>query len=283
MSKTAVATVPENKKPSLLGIFGARFNIDPAKVMDVLKATCFKQKDGQVSNEQMIQLLVVSDQYKLNPFTKEIYAFPGKNNDIIPVVSVDGWNRISNDSPVFSGIEFAYSDDIDETTAGKPCPEWIECRITRTDRQQPIVVREYLDECYRDVGPWNSHPKRMLRHKANIQCARIAFGFSGIYDQDEAERIVEVIDGQSGEITNKKVTPQSAAASSVPEGFDQYEADVLPSMQEAAKNGTESLTNEFGKLSRGANKSAFWTKHSKSLKESAELADKNIIDAEVVQ
>lgn len=34
-------------------------------------------------------------------------------------------------------------------------------------------------------------PKRMLRHKAMIQCARLAFGFAGIYDKDEAERIVE--------------------------------------------------------------------------------------------
>ena len=31
----------------------------------------------------------------------------------------------------------------------------------------------------------------MLRHKAMIQCARLAFSYSGIYDQDEAERIVE--------------------------------------------------------------------------------------------
>ena len=31
----------------------------------------------------------------------------------------------------------------------------------------------------------------MLRHKAMIQCARLAFGFVGIYDQDEAERITE--------------------------------------------------------------------------------------------
>jgi hypothetical protein len=31
----------------------------------------------------------------------------------------------------------------------------------------------------------------MHRHKALIQCARIAFGFVGIYDQDEAERIIE--------------------------------------------------------------------------------------------
>jgi hypothetical protein len=32
----------------------------------------------------------------------------------------------------------------------------------------------------------------MLRHKAMIQCARVAFGFVGVFDPDEAERIVEV-------------------------------------------------------------------------------------------
>ncbi|MGP1667495.1 MAG: hypothetical protein ACTS5I_16635, partial [Rhodanobacter sp.] len=34
-------------------------------------------------------------------------------------------------------------------------------------------------------------PRRMLRHKAMIQCARLAFGFVGVYDPDEAERIQE--------------------------------------------------------------------------------------------
>jgi len=43
----------------------------------------------------------------------------------------------------------------------------------------------------------------MLRHKAMIQAARLAFGFVGIFDQDEAERITEgpkVIDADTGEI-----------------------------------------------------------------------------------
>ena len=39
-----------------------------------------------------------------------------------------------------------------------------------------------------------------------IQCARIAFGFAGIFDQDEAERIVEVtgyVDPATGEVIAK--------------------------------------------------------------------------------
>jgi hypothetical protein len=41
----------------------------------------------------------------------------------------------------------------------------------------------------RDTEPWKKWPVRMLRWKAYIQCARVTFGLSGIYDSDEAARI----------------------------------------------------------------------------------------------
>jgi hypothetical protein len=88
------------------------------------------------------------------------------------------------------------------------------CVIYRKDRGHPIKVTEWMSECKRaSVGPWQSHPKRMLRHKAMIQAARLAFGFGGIYDQDEAERITEssaatTIDGATGEIV--KATDRTA-------------------------------------------------------------------------
>jgi hypothetical protein len=44
---------------------------------------------------------------------------------------------------------------------------------------------------YTVKGPWQTHTKRMNRHKSWIQCARLAFGFAGIYDEDEAQRIIE--------------------------------------------------------------------------------------------
>jgi len=170
---------------------------DGTDLIGTLKATAFK---GEVSDAQMTALLVVANQYALNPWTKEIYAFPDKNNGIVPVVGVDGWSRIINSHPQFDGIEFHHADEFVTMPGAKPAPEWIECHIHRKDRSRPVVVREYLDEVYRapfkgkygDVtGPWQTHTKRFLRHKAMIQCARLAFGYGGIYDQDEAERIVE--------------------------------------------------------------------------------------------
>lgn len=182
----AVQTIQPQRAPSLLARFGERYGVDPGKLMDTLKGTAFKVKDATVSNEQMMALLVVADQYKLNPFTKEIYAFPDKGG-IVPVVGVDGWARIINEHPQFDGMSFAF-DDVSCT-----------CTMYRKDRTHPIVVTEYLAECKRGTQPWSSHPKRMLRHKAMIQCARLAFGFAGIYDPDEAERVRDM--GMADEVT----------------------------------------------------------------------------------
>ena len=170
---------------------------DGADLISTLKATAFK---GEVTDAQMTALLVIANQYGLNPWVKEIYAFPDKQNGIVPVVGVDGWSRIMNEHPQFDGIEFEQAPTMADMPGAKPAPEWMECRIYRKDRTRPIVVREYLDEVYRPPftgkygtvnGPWQSHTKRFLRHKTMIQCARLAFGFGGIYDQDEAERIAE--------------------------------------------------------------------------------------------
>ncbi len=192
-----------------------------AELMETLKKTAFRQKeDVEITNSQMMALLVVADQYGLNPFTRELFAYPDKSG-IVPVVSVDGWLRIINQHEFMDGLEFQESEDwISIDTDAKPCPKWMDCVIYRKDRKQPTRVREYLDEIYRpirtgkkkrDDGTWyeytitsphQTHTKRMLRHKALIQCARVAFGFAGIYDEDEAKRILEaepvnqdVIDG----------------------------------------------------------------------------------------
>lgn len=181
---SAVIEQHQPQQQSLLAKFANRFGVEPNKMLNTLKATAFK---GDVSNEQMMALLIVADQHGLNPWTKEIYAFPDKNNGIVPVVGVDGWSRIINEHPQFDGMEFN-----DGPADKNGVPEWIECVIFRKDRGHAIRAREYYAECKRGTGPWQSHPRRMLRHKALIQCARLAFGYTGIYDQDEAERIVDM-------------------------------------------------------------------------------------------
>jgi phage recombination protein Bet len=166
-------------KPGLVQRMGAAYGVDGGKLYETLKATAFK---GGASDAQMMALMIVADQYGLNPFCREIYAFPDKNNGIVPVVGVDGWARIINSHPEFDGMEFDQDD------------EQCTCTIYRKDRSHPVSATEYMEECKRGTGPWQSHPKRMLRHKAMIQAARLAFGYVGIYEKDEAERIIEAVE-----------------------------------------------------------------------------------------
>lgn len=253
---------------SQLSVVLGLHNVDPAELEQTLIQTAFKSTT-QITREQMGALLIVASQYKLNPWTKEIYAFPDKSKGIIPVVGVDGWSRIINSNPNLNGIEFVFSDNMVRMNKAKvDCPEWVDCLIYRKDRDRPTVVREYLDEVYREpmgqngfAGPWQSHPKRFLRHKALIQCARLAFGFVGIYDQDEAERINE-----SGQPV-KDVTPN------IPEGYQEFEDQHLNNMRALAMEGSEALQTGYVELSKGECKKYFWSIHSVSLKEAAQRAD----------
>jgi len=165
-------------KPSALAVMAGRFNMEPQKLYGTLKNTIFKG----ASDEELQALVIVANSYNLNPMTREIFGFSGKGGGIVPVVSVDGWCRIINEHPQMDGVEFEFA--IDQNGALNSCT----AIIYRKDRSHPTRVTEFLAEVRRNTEPWKME-HRMLRHKALIQCARVAFGFSGIYDEDEAERI----------------------------------------------------------------------------------------------
>lgn len=231
---TALATIG-NKLSSRFGM-----GDNTQEVMEILKATAFK--GANVSDAQMTSLMVVADQYGLNPFTKEIYAFPDKGG-IVPVVGVDGWSRIINEHPQFDGLEFDQND------------ESCTCIIYRKDRSHAIKVTEWMAECKREnAQPWKSHPRRMLRHKTLIQCARLAFGFVGIYDQDEAERIAEI------DVTPRRETGTQAASkvkrTEISDADKEKRANIIADLElvriesgkEAFRTAWKSMTAEHKEL-----------------------------------
>lgn len=185
-----VAKIEEAKhRPTALEALAGRLNVSASTLTSTLKNTVFKG----ASNEEFVSLVIVANAYNLNPMLKEIFAFPAKGGGIIPVVSVDGWIRIVNEHPQFDGIEF--NDIVDE----KGNLYAIESVIYRRDRSRPIKVTEYMDEC-KGTGPaWQKTPKRMLRHRALIQGGRVAFGFSGIYVEDEAQTFIGTVQQDGGD------------------------------------------------------------------------------------
>jgi len=139
------------------------------------------------SEPDLIRLLLSAERLCLDPLNNEIFAVQGGEDPTSPVllvVSLGGWARILNADPAFDGLHFAESSALDDGV-----PEWIECTIHRKDRGVPTTVREYLCEVRGDQGAWLTHPRRMLRHKAMVQCARVCFGLVGIHDPDEAARV----------------------------------------------------------------------------------------------
>lgn len=176
--------------------------LDPNAFISTVMRQCF---DVEVTKEQFLSFLMVANEYGLNPLTKEIHGF-AKGGKVVPIVGIDGWLSMINKRPELDGIE--YEDHRNETGG----IEAITCVIYRKDRDRPTRVTEYLAECRMDTAPWKKWPTRMLRHKATIQCARTSFSFSGIYDPDEGQRIMQ---GESDIIGTAEVVrdePSDAAS-----------------------------------------------------------------------
>lgn len=199
-----------------------KFGMDPRAFESTVRAICLPQKAGDppATREEFAAFLLVAKEYDLNPLLKEIYGFRGKGG-VQPVVSIDGWSSLINRRPELDGIEF----DDHATPDGKGLSA-ITAKIWRKDRSKPVIVTEYMEECKRGTDPWRQWPRRMLRHKALIQAARYAFGFTGIVDPDEAERL---------RVDEAPMTArQAAVASAPPPPEEPPPAIAAPAQEESA-------------------------------------------------
>jgi phage recombination protein Bet len=199
--------------PKLMSSFAAQYGIDANKMMGILRSTAFstgKDRDGKpnppATDDEIAALIAIAHEYHLNPFLKEIYAFRNRNGGITPIVGFDGWIRLVQAQPMFDGEEFLQGYDHELHTDEKQKGTYYECTMWRKDRSRPSKVREYLRENWRNTDPWNDMPNRMLRMRSYIQCARICFGFGGIYDWDEGERAANATDITPREVITKPAT-----------------------------------------------------------------------------
>lgn len=123
--------------------------------------------------DQQIRLLHLMDKYQLDPWCEELVCYRNEGQDIHILITIDGWYKIINQQNSFSGMSLRES-----TTFTEGVPDWIECCIYRHDRILPTIVKEYLIELQTTQDSWQQMPRRMLRHRAIQQCARLAFGIS---------------------------------------------------------------------------------------------------------
>lgn len=239
---TQVAT---HEPRSIITTMAERFGMERKAFESTMRNTIMPART-EVSNEQLAAFAIVAQKYSLNPFTKEIYAFPAKGGGIQPIVSIDGWLKIINDHPKFDGMEFEdHFADAGEMVS-------ITCRMYRSDRSHPTVVTEYMAECLRKTEPWAKWPARMLRHKATIQAARYAFGFSGIMDPDEADRM-ELATSTQAKATVTQMPRAKSETKPAPEG-ETIDAEIIdPEPKEPGIHGiSESMERLLIEAARNA-------------------------------
>ncbi|PUE33087.1 hypothetical protein B9Z35_06085 [Limnohabitans sp. Jir61] len=161
------------------------------------------------SQSDLERLLLEAQTHRLNPLNREIFMLSNAaGSPPLIAVGVDGWAKIMNAHPQFAGMMFCESPE-----QSNGIPLWIECEIHRHDRVVPLKVREYFEESRSEHLAWITHPRRMLRHKCMVQCARLAFGLSGICDSDEALRIKESKRTSNSTLHKARhVTPKGIAA-----------------------------------------------------------------------
>jgi len=147
------------------------------QLVEQMKAHVAKSVQG-ASDVEVQAFVMVCERLGLNPILGEAHAMRDRGGTLRPIPSIDGWAKVVRSQPDFRGVEFAEVRDEDgDLTA-------IDCSIHVEGWQQPCTVREYLSECRRNTPVWKTMPTRMLRHRALIQCARIAFGL-GLADVED--------------------------------------------------------------------------------------------------
>lgn len=191
-------------------------------ITDVLRGMIVSAKNqhgAQATNAELAIVTGVCATYGLNPLVKECAAFVS-GGKLSVVVMVDGWYKMVNRRPEFDGVEF------DDKFDDKGNLASITCRMFIKGRERSVCVTEYMSEC-KDTksSVWTKWPARMLRHKAYIQCARMAFGITEIIDDDEASRIA------ANSPREKDITPATKAID-----WDAIKADMAECGDEASLN-----------------------------------------------
>ncbi|MEI6470549.1 MAG: recombinase RecT [Betaproteobacteria bacterium] len=141
--------------------------IDPLELfawMDLSKA---------VPEKNWLCLLRLIQEYRLDPLKEELFFHRYDNGQWQVLISVDGWIKLISRHPHFMGMAFTESSQMINDI-----PTWIECAIYRSDRTMPMVVREYFVEVKQETPIWQKMPRRILRHRALQQCARLSFGIT---------------------------------------------------------------------------------------------------------
>ena len=163
-------------KRSLVADLAAQAGLEPAKFYEAIKAQCGCE---HATDADFAALLMTSQAYGLNPVMRQLYLMKTKRG-IQVVIPVDGYLKLMRAHPDYLSHTCVLGGEEDDAFAEAT----IYTKSQVAAGTPPFAHREWLKECRGNSGPWGSHPRRMLQHKAMSQAVRYCFA---IYTPDDDE------------------------------------------------------------------------------------------------
>ena len=168
------------KTIDLADTLGTRWGIPDKKAVRSF-ARSFISSKTEFGWEVVHQFMTVCSELELNPARKEVAAFYDPNKGLTSFVMIDGWLTLANRHPDYDGYK------LHENRNDKQELVSVRCEIFRRGRGHPTEATVKMSEWRIGGSPqWMSKPEWMLNMKALKQGIRLAFGFAGIVDDDEA-------------------------------------------------------------------------------------------------
>ena len=172
--------------------------------LDPLELMAWMNLFEAIPEKTWLCMLRLIQEYRLDPLKEELFLNCYDNGHWQVLISIDGWIKLISRHPYFVGIVFTESSQLLHDV-----PTWIECAIYRSDRTIPMVVREYFIEVKNETPIWQKMPRRMLRHRALQQCARLSFGIA-LHDTSFSQPIPKPAELTSAIADTQMTTPIGA-------------------------------------------------------------------------
>lgn len=169
------------------------------------------------NNAEFVMFMELVARYELDPFARQIFAAKmggrdGAKGGVAIIVGRDGFLTIANRNPEFRGMRSlpVYEKDTFKRTAdgrivhefdgvpgteqrGKLMGAWAE---VYRDGREPVFFYAPLDEyepkSASSFSPWSKQRSAMIKKCAEANALRIAFQITGLYDEAEMDRAIEV-------------------------------------------------------------------------------------------
>lgn len=252
----------DKKPPALVEHFVESSGLSPGQFMDMLERSSNQCRGAE--RRDYYKLLEVAKKYDLDPLVKQLYLIETKQGAQV-VIAIDGWLHIMHRHPDYLAHEIIENkakpgDVLHPELLSVGCDVVsVTLRLWTGKRKAlglgPYEWTEYMRECYVPTqkrggysGPWQTHPSRMLRHKAGAQGIRYELGVY-VPTEDEFARAGLLLDdvlerterGEAATDTRKPATPVVPIAGLRPPGKPEFAP--APSLEDEPQGSREPATS----------------------------------------